>query len=83
VGVVRLVGDEPPEQRPEVLEHAALVLVDAHAAGRVRRVDEADPVLDARLAHDLGDVGGDVRDVQAAGRLELPLRLEDLHARRV
>src|SRR6185503_21333615 len=27
VGVVRLVGDEPAEERPEVLEHAPLVFV--------------------------------------------------------
>ena len=50
VGVVGLVGDQPAKQRPEVLEHSALVLVDPDAAGRVRRVDAADPVDDAGCA---------------------------------
>ena len=83
VRVVRLVRDQPPQQRAEVLEHAALVLVDAHAAGRVGRVDAADAVHDARFADDLRDFVGDVGDVQAPGGLEVPLRLEDLHRGRV
>ena len=53
VRVVRLVRDQPAQERAEVLEHAALVLVHAHAARRVRRVDAADAVDDARLADDL------------------------------
>ena len=81
VRVVRLVRDQPAQERAEVLEHAALVLVHAHAAGRVGRVDAADPVDDAGLADDLRDLVGDVGDVEAAGRLEVPLRLEDLHRR--
>jgi hypothetical protein len=66
-------------RRSEVLEHPLLVLVHAHAARRVRRVDAADAVDDARLAHDLLHLFRDVGDVEAAGRLELSLRLEDLH----
>ncbi len=46
----------------------------------MRRVDAADAVLDARLADDLGDLVGDVRDMKTAPRSELPLLLEDLHA---
>ena len=42
--VVALGRDEPAEQRREVLEEAALELVDADAAGRVRRVDAGDAV---------------------------------------
>ncbi len=79
VGVVRLVRDEAPQERAEVLEHPALVLVHTDAARRVRRVDAADPVEDAGLTDDLRDVLGDVGDVKAAGRLEVPLGLEDLH----
>src|SRR3954453_4441583 len=78
VRVVRLRRDQAAQQRGEVLEHAALVLVHAHTAGRVGRVDAAYAVGDARLADDLRDLLGDVRDVKAAGGLEVTLRLEDL-----
>ena len=71
VGVVGLVRDEPAQQRAEVLEHAALVLVHADAARRVGRVDEADAVLDARLPDDLRHLVGDVGDVEAPGGREL------------
>src|SRR5260221_4196076 len=82
VRVVRLVRHETAQQRAEVLEHAALVLVDAHTAGRVGGVDAADPIDDTGLANDFRDLGGDVGDVQAAAGLELTLRLEHLHRRR-
>ena len=83
VRVVRLVRDQPAQQGAEVLEHAALVLVDPHAAGRVGRVDAADAVDDAGLADDLTHLVRDVRHMEASGRLEVPLGLEDLHRRRV
>jgi hypothetical protein len=82
VRVVGLVRDEAAEQGAKVLEHAALVFVDAHTARRMGRVDAADPVDDAGLADDLRDLGGDVGDVEAAAGLELTLRLEHLHRRR-
>src|SRR5205085_4857928 len=44
VGVVALVRDEPAEQHREVVEEPVLELVDANAAGRVRRVDAGDPL---------------------------------------
>ena len=79
VRVIRLVRDQAPQERPEVVEHAPLVLVDTDAARGVRRVDAADPIDHARLADDLAHVVCDVRHMQAPGGLEVTLRLEDLH----
>ena len=45
----------------------------------MRRVDAADPVDHAGLADDLGDLVGDVRDVEPATRPEMPLLLVNLH----
>src|SRR5207253_9539465 len=79
VRVVRLARHEPPQQLGEVLQEAGLELVDAHAAGRVRRVDAGDPVLDSALADGVADLVGDVGDRETACRPELTLVLEDLH----
>src|SRR5215213_9209571 len=81
VRVVALVRDEAAQERREVLEEAALELVDPHAAGRVRRVHEADAVGDAGLLHELAHVLGDVGHVEATRGHEVALRLEDLHGR--
>ena len=83
VRVVGVVRDQPAQQGGEVLEHAALELVDADAAGRVRRVDGADAVDDAGLGDDRLDLVGDVGDMEAASCPELALALEDLHGARV
>jgi len=69
--VVRVVGlarDEAEEELGEVLEEALLEFVDADAAGRVRRVDAGDAVLDTALSDCLGDVVSDVADVESARR---------------
>src|SRR5204862_119745 len=70
---------EPLEHVREVLEEAALELVHAHAARRVRRVDAGDPVDDAALPDRLAHLFRDVTDGQTAGRSKLSLVLEDLH----
>src|SRR5690348_6403810 len=80
--VVRVVGvarDQALEHVGEVLQEAALELVDAHATRRVRRVDASDPVDDAAFADDLDDLLGDVADRQSAAGSKLRLLLEDLH----
>src|SRR6266496_2418072 len=80
--VVRVVGvarDQALEHVCEVLQEPALELVDAHATGRVRRVDAGDPVDDAALADDLDHFLGDVADRQSAAGSKLRLLLEDLH----
>src|ERR1051325_1266691 len=79
VRVVRLARHEPLEQVREVLEEAALELVHAHAACRVRRVDAGDPVDDPALPDGLAHLFRDVTDGQTAGRSKLWLGLEDLH----
>ncbi len=79
VRVVVLGRDEPPEQDREVLEEAALVLVHAHRAGRVRRVDAAHAVADAALADRLLHLLGDVRHREPARRPEVRLSMEGLH----
>ena len=79
VRVVGLVRHEPAEQRAEVLEHAALVLVHPDAARRVRRIDRADAVLDAGLANDLRDIVGDVGEMPAPVVVNAPFGLEHLH----
>src|SRR5205085_9267532 len=70
---------EPLQHAREVLEEAALELVHADAARRVRRVDAGDPVGDPALSHDLGDLVRDVADAQTPARPKLALVLEDLH----
>src|SRR5213592_3033219 len=80
--VVRVVGvarDQTLEHVGEVIQEAALELVHAHAAGRVRRVDAGDPVDNAALADDLDHFLGDVADRQSAAGSKLRLLLEDLH----
>jgi hypothetical protein len=83
VRVVVVARHEPPEQRGEVLEEAVLELVHANAGGRVRRVHAGDPVDDARLAHRVRDVVGDVAHREPTGRPQLALVVEDLHAPRL
>jgi hypothetical protein len=80
VRVVPVRRDELLQELCEVLEESRLELVDAHGAGRVRRVDAGDPVLDTALPDRVGDVLGDVGDVQSAGSAKVPLALERLHA---
>src|SRR5437773_6029042 len=80
--VVRVVGlarHEPLEHVREVLEEAALELVHAHAARRVRRVDAGDAVDDPALPDGLAHLLGDISDGQATGGSKLSLVLEDLH----
>src|SRR6266487_4103405 len=78
VRVVRVTWDQALEHVGEVLQEPALELVDAHATGRVRRVDAGDPVDDAALADDLDHFLGDVADRQSAAGSKLRLLLEDL-----
>src|SRR5262245_206704 len=77
--VVALGRDEPAEQRGEVLEKAALELIDADAAGRLSRVAARDAGTDAALLHRSRDVVGDVEHGESAGGAEAPLLLEHLH----
>src|SRR5438034_9451891 len=79
VRVVGVARNQALEHVCEVLQEPALELVDAHATGRVRRVDAGDPVDDAALADDLDHFLGDVADRQSAAGSKLRLLLEDLH----
>src|SRR6266550_4683769 len=79
VRVIGLPGNEPLQQLREVLQKALLELVDAHAAGRVRRVDTGDALADAALADGLDDLFCDVADGEPARGPQFRFALEDLH----
>ena len=78
VRVVVLGRDEAAQEHGEVLEEAALVLVDADRARRVRRVDATDAVADAALAHRFLHLLRDVGHGQAARGPQLRLAMEGL-----
>src|SRR5262249_33942423 len=64
----------------EIVEESLLELVHADAAGRVRRVDAGDPVLDAALLDRLGHLVRDIPDGQPAHCPQVRLALKDLHS---
>jgi hypothetical protein len=81
VCVVLLARDEAAEHAHEVVEEPLLELVHPHAAGRVRRVDAGDAVLDAALGDALLHFVGDVADLEASPCFQRLFVLEDLHSR--
>ena len=81
VRVVVLGRDQALQHRSEIFEEAALPLVHAHRARRVRRVDAADAIRDAALADCFADLVGDVGNGETTGSAKTDLALERLHGR--